>query len=356
LQRAIEAVQPQLVIPSDDRGVQHLHELYQRARSSGTSGTTELIAHSLGSPESFPVVAGRCKLLEVAEQEGLRVPHTKQLNTADDLTSWKATNELPWVLKGDGTFGGRGVRIAQTHEEAESHFLEIQGLFGGMRAAKRAIVNRDPFWLRPWWNHVRPAVIVQSYIAGRPANCAFLCWKGEVLAGIAVEVVSSEGITGPASIVRVVDNPEMMVAAERIAGRLCLSGFFGLDFMIEDGGNACYLIEMNPRCTPLSHLQLGKKRDLVAALVAKLLGRPLTEIAPVTEKDLIAYFPQAWHFRSEFLDISFQDIPQGEPKLIEELIRPWPDRSLLYRLVAKLGGATGITDTAMPSQDGARIS
>jgi hypothetical protein len=126
--------------------------------------------------------------------------------------------------------------------------------------------------------------------------------------------------------------------------------------MIEDGGNACYLIEMNPRCTPLSHLQLGKKRDLVAALVAKLLGRPLTEIAPVTEKDLIAYFPQAWHFRSEFLDISFQDIPQGEPKLIEELIRPWPDRSLLYRLVAKLGGATGITDTAMPSQDGARIS
>lgn len=358
LQRAIEAAQPQLIIPSDDRGVQHLHELYQRAQSSGTSGSvvTELIKRSLGSPESFRIVAGRCELLEIARQEGLRVPHTMQISTAGDLKSWKATNELPWVLKGDGTFGGRGVRIARTLEEAESHFLDIQGLFGGMRAAKRAIVNRDPFWLRPWWNHVRPAVIVQSYILGRPANCAFLCWKGEVLANIAVEVVSSDGMTGPASVVRVVDNPEMMLAAERIARRLCLSGFFGLDFMIEDGGTASYLIEMNPRCTPLSHLQLGKKRDLVTTLVAKLLGRPLTETEPVTEKDLIAYFPQAWHCRSEFLDISFQDIPQGEPKLIEELIRPWPHRSLLYRLVAKLSGAASITDTPMSSQDGVRIS
>jgi predicted ATP-grasp superfamily ATP-dependent carboligase len=207
---------------------------------------------------------------------------------------------------------------------------------------KRAIVNRDPFWLRPWWNHVRPAVIVQSYIVGRPANCAFLCWKGEVLAGIAVEVVSSDGMTGPASIVRVVDNAEMMLAAERIARRLCLSGFFGLDFMIEDGGNASYLIEMNPRCTPLSHLQLGKGRDLIGALAAKLLVQPLPETPPVTENELIAYYPQAWHCHSEFLGVSFQDIPRGEPRLVEELMRPWPDRSLLYRIVFKVSGIPAV--------------
>jgi hypothetical protein len=338
LQRAIEANNPQIVIPSDDRGVQHLHELYALARSAGAPGNAiaELIARSLGSPESFPVVAGRCELLEIAKQAGLRVPCTKLLKTVDDLKSWGGSNELPWVLKGDGTFGGRGVKIAQTAKEAEYCFLEIQGLFGAMRAIKRAIVNRDPFWLRPWWNNVRPAVIVQSYIVGRPGNCAFLSWKGEVLAGIAVEVVSSDGMTGPASIVRIVDNPEMMLAAERLAHRLCLSGFFGLDFMIEDGRNATYLIEMNPRCTPLSHLQLGKGRDLIGALGAKLLGQPLREIPPVTENELIAYYPQAWHCHSEFLDTSFQDIPQGEPKLVEELMRPWPDRSLLYRIISKL--------------------
>jgi hypothetical protein len=351
LQRAIEAVHPQIVIPSDDRGVQHLHELHAGARGLGPTGKeiTELIERSLGSPESFPIVVRRCELLEIAKQEGLRVPGTKLLKTADDLKSWEASNDLPWVLKGDGTFGGRGVRIAQTPQEAESYFLEIQGIFGGLRAVKRGIVNRDPFWLRPWWNKVRPAVIVQSYIVGHPANCTFLCWQGEVLAGIGVEVVSSDGMTGPASIVRVVDNPEMMLAAERIARRLCLSGFFGLDFMVEDGGKASYLIEMNPRCTPLSHLQLGKGRDLIGALGAKLLGQPLRETPPVTQNDLIAYYPQAWHCNSEFLETSFKDIPQGEPKLVEELMRPWPDRSLLYRIVAKLSGISAvIAERGMP--------
>ena len=163
-----------------------------------------------------------------------------------------------------------------------------------------------------------------------------------MLAGIAVEVVSSDGITGPASIVRVIDNPEMMLAAERLARRLCLSGFFGLDFMIEDGGNATYLIEMNPRCTPLSHLQLGRGRDLIGALGGKLLGQPLRETQPVTENELIAYYPQAWHCHSEFLDASFQDIPEGEPKLVEDLRRPWPDRSLLYRILSKLSGIPGV--------------
>ncbi len=357
LLRAIVASEPQIVVPSDDRGVQHLHELHASMRGAGSAGNAiaELIERSLGTSEAFGVVERRCELLEIARQEGLRVPCTKLLKKADDLKSWGESNALPWVLKGDGTFGGRGVRIAQSENEAESCFWDIQGLFSGMRAIKRAIVNRDPFWLRPWWNNVRPAVIVQSYVVGRPGNCAFVCWKGEVLAGIAVEVISSDGMTGPASIVRVVDNPEMMLAARRLARRLCLSGFFGLDFMIEDGGNSTYLIEMNPRCTPLSHLQLGKGRDLIGALGAKLSGQVVRETPPVTEKDLIAYFPQAWHCHSEFLATSFHDIPKGEQKLVEELIRPWPDRSLLYRLVVKLSGASSIADTPIPSEDGAGL-
>jgi predicted ATP-grasp superfamily ATP-dependent carboligase len=198
------------------------------------------------------------------------------------------------------------------------------------------VVNRDPFWLRPWWNNYRPAVVVQSYIPGRPANCAVVCWKGEVLAGIGVEVVSAEGSTGPAVIVRVVDNSEMILAAEKIAGRLGLSGFFGLDFMIEEGSGATYLIEMNPRCTPLSHLQLGTGRDLVEAFAARLLGRPLRETDPVTQNDTIAYFPQGWTTKSEFLQSAYLDIPREEPDLVQDLLQPWPDRSFLYRLVSKV--------------------
>ena len=334
---AIEAFQPDVIVPCDDRGVMHLHELYERATGQGEPGArvTSLLERSLGSPDSFATVSCRGKLLNVARQEGIRTPDSASLNLLDELEAWQAGHAFPWVLKGDGTFGGRGVRIAHSFEEATKDYLEIQGMFAARRAFKRAIVNRDPFWLRPWWQNQMPAIIVQSYVLGRPANCAMVCWKGRVLAGIAVEVVNSDGQTGPASIVRVVDNREMLDAAERLAARLELSGFFGLDFMIEKGNGSAYLIEMNPRCTPLSHLQLGKGRDMMEAFSAQLAGRPIQDTVPITENDLIAYFPQSRNSESSSLQASFQDVPQGEPDLVQALLHPWPDGSLLFRLASK---------------------
>jgi hypothetical protein len=337
LTTAIDATKPQIIIPCDDRGVQHLHELYECARREGTAGSkmAALIERSLGSPEGYPIVSSRYDLLRIASEEGLRVPATCLLRTVDELSSWQAGQALPWVLKADGTFGGRGVRLAVSREEAEALFLEMSRPYRTMRVVKRLIVNRDPFWLRPWWKRSRRAIIVQAHVHGRAANCAFVCSKGKVLGWIGVEVVSSEGPTGPATVVRVVDNPEMMLAAERLARRLGLSGFFGLDFMVEDGSGATYLIEMNPRCTPLCHLQLGKGRDMVGALWAQLSGQPFRETPPITQNPMIAYFPQAWGCKSEFLESSFQDIPREEPELVQELLRPWPERSLLFRLASK---------------------
>jgi predicted ATP-grasp superfamily ATP-dependent carboligase len=121
----------------------------------------------------------------------------------------------------------------------------------------------------------------------------------------------------------------MMVCAERIARRLKLSGFFGLDFMIEEGSGATYLVEMNPRGTPLCHLQLGKGRDMVDALWALLSHQPRQETPPVTQNNMIAYFPRAWNRENELLKSSFQDIPLDEPDLVREILRPWPTRTLL---------------------------
>jgi hypothetical protein len=334
LTAAVREFEPEIIIPCDDRGVQHLHELYVHARRSGGAGSNimTLIERSLGSPASYPVVSGRHDLLVIAREEGLCVPDTRLVNTLDDLKAWLVAQPLPWVLKADGTWGGGGVKIAHSLEEAETSFLDLTRLFSFRRAIRRFSVNRDSFWLRPWWNGLKPQVIIQAYIHGRPANCAVFCWEGKILAGIGVEVVSAEGLTGPASVVRVIDNPEMKRAAERIASRLGLSGFFGLDFMIDDDSGDTYLIEMNPRCAPPCHLQLGKGRDLIGALCAQLSGQPLQHTLPATTNRMIAYFPQAWNCQSEFLQSSFQDAPWGEPDLVQELLRPWPNRSLLFRL------------------------
>lgn len=332
--RAIEATEPQILIPCDDRAVEHLHELYAHARAQHNSGRklAALIERSLGDPKSYPLVCSRQDLLRIAQEEGLRVPATRLVRTRDDLDSWQAEQPLPWVLKADGSWGGRGVRIAHTHQLAKEFFREISRPFRAARAIKRWCVNRDPFWVQPWLERVQPAVVAQSYVRGIPANCAVVCWEGEVLAGIAAEVVNSEGETGPANVVRVVDNPEMMRCAERIASRLGLSGFFGLDFMIESGTGASWLIEMNPRCTPLCHLQLGKGRDMVGMLSAQLTGRPYRETPPVTDRDMIAYFPQAGGSGSKFHHSTYEDVPEGEPELVRELLRPWPERTFLFRI------------------------
>ncbi len=347
LKAAIDAVDPDIVVPSCDRSVEHLHELYEQEKSRGPAGSkvVSLIEHSLGLPESYPIVSSRNDLLAIAREEGVRVPATSRINSLEDLRAWQMREPFPWVIKADGTWGGVGVRIVQSAEQAEQACRELAQISRFTRAIKRWIVNRDPFLLRPWWNRLERKIIAQSYVHGRPANCTVFSWKGRVLALIGVEVIRSDGATGPASIVRIIDNAQMRFAAERIASRLGLSGFFGLDFMIENGSGTVHLIEMNPRLAPPCYLRLGKGSDLPGALWAQLAGQPIPEHPPVTENDLIAYLPQTLKINDSILPHCFQDLPLNEPELIKELLNPYPDRTLLFRLVqyfarkkARLGG------------------
>jgi hypothetical protein len=333
LMAAIERCHPQIVIPCDDLAVQHLHELYGHARETSAADLALLLERSLGSPASYPVVSSRYDLLKVAAEEGILVPDTSVVSSLDDLKLWEEKNGFPFVLKADGTWGGRGVRIVESMEHAEPAFRELSERANVAKVIKRLILEQERSWLRSWWLRNRPTITAQSHIAGRPANCAVVCWEGEILAGISVEVISAQELTGTATVVRVVDSPSMSLAAKRIARRLGLSGFFGLDFMIDDEHDVIHLIEMNPRCTHLCHLQLGEGRDMVGALWARLTGQPYQAAPPITENDLIAYYPQALQGRGEFLQWSFHDVPQGEPQLIEELLHPWSGRSLAGRVI-----------------------
>jgi hypothetical protein len=350
LSDAIRAAEPDIIIPCCDRSVEHLHELYAQSRSGGENKLAALIERSLGSPRSHAIVSSRYELLKLAGEQGIRAPRTSPINTPEELESWMKRERFPWVLKADHTWGGGGVEVVHSAGEVQRSLTQLARLFRPARALKRTLINRDSFWLWSWWHGSQHALSAQSYIQGRPANCSVVCWEGRVLAGIGVAVIVSEGLTGPASVVRIVDNPEMTFAAERIAARLGLSGFFGLDFVIKEGSGAAYLIEMNPRTTPPCYLRLGKGRDLAGALSAQLSGQPHIESVPVTENEMIAYFPQAWHGDRDLLQSCYQDIPQGEPELVEELVHPFPERTLLFRLAKHLerkGNPNDGTEAAM---------
>jgi thioesterase domain-containing protein len=350
---AIRQAKPHLVVPCDDRAVEHLHQLHAQECCGPANDVCRLIERSLGPPASYPVVSARYPLLTLASAQGLPVPDTAVTGAGAPFDAWARSHRFPWVLKADGTWGGHGTRIVATQQEAEKLVRRMTQPLGASRALKRLVADRDPFWILPWRNHSTSQVVVQSYVQGSAANCAVVCWEGKVLAGIAAEVICAQGETGSATIIRVVDSPEMMCAAERLAAHLGLSGFFGLDFVIEASTGKPYLIEMNPRLTPLCHLQLGAGRDLVSAITAQLTGEPLTVLPSLVPSDHIAYFPQAWHWdrTSDLLWNSFHDVPWEEPLLVQELLRlPWPVRSLPARLSAGLRAlAPGKTNSRHPA-------
>jgi ATP-grasp domain len=344
LRSAIEAYDPEIVIPTCDRSVQHLHELHATtvAAGDGRVAIATLIERSLGAPESFSVASSRESLIRIARSEGIPVPETRSIRELEDLRNWSTEYAPPWVIKADGTWGGRGVRIALSRDEAERYFAHLMEHGSHTELIKRMILNRGRDWVLSEWKLARPGMIAQSYINGRPANCAVACWQGKVLAGIAVEVITANGAQGPANIVEVVPGREMLSAAEKIARRLGITGFFGLDFMIESGTGATYLIEMNPRCTPPCSLPLGKGRDLVAAIVASLTRQEELFRQPIIMNTRIAYFPQVLLGKGDSSQLgahsAYLDIPEDEPELIQDLLHPWSERSVSGRLLDFLRG------------------
>ena len=88
---------------------------------------------------------------------------------------------------------------------------------------------------------------------------------GEVLGIVTVEVLSAQGATGAANVVRLMRNVEIETAAQLLAKRLKPNGFYGLDFIREEGTGTLYLIELNPRCTQLGHLNVSAQGDLAGA-------------------------------------------------------------------------------------------
>ncbi|HEV2395508.1 MAG TPA: ATP-grasp domain-containing protein [Candidatus Sulfotelmatobacter sp.] len=319
-ERAIREVRPDLVVPGDDLATWHLHELHRRELRKNPTGSEicDLVERSLGSAANFGVIAARNTFMQVAKEEGIRVPQSAVVGNLSDLHEWVARIGFPIVLKANGTSGGDGVRVVLTVEESERDFRKLQSPPLLARAVKRAVIDRDLTLLWPSLCRRRPVVSAQTFVAGREATSALFCWKGNVLASLHFEVIQKTGATGHATVVRQIDHEEMSSAPEKIARRLNLSGFHGLDYMIEDQTGNAYLIEINPRTTQVGHLALGEGRNLPAALWQVLTGKRHVSKSSITSRDTIALFPQEWKRdpASLFLVQAYHDVPWREPALV----------------------------------------
>jgi biotin carboxylase len=261
--------------------------------------------------------------MELAHEEGIRVPKTAVIANLGDLRKWINNEGLPAVLKANGTSGGEGVRVVHTPEEAERAFRRLQAPPALARVAKWAIVDQNMTLVWPALLRRRSIVNAQTFVPGREATSLAACWKGTVLASLHFEVLGKQELSGPATVMRLVENQEMAAAAEKMVRRLNLSGLHGFDFMLEKETGNAYLIEINARATQVGHLTLGPGRDLPAALYAAVTGNAVQPAQRLTEKDTIALFPQEWlrNPKSPFLRSGYHDVPWEEPDLVRSCIR-----------------------------------
>ena len=159
---------------------------------------------------------------------------------------------------------------------------------------------------------------------------------------IGVEVCETTKTNGFGTLIRVSDNHDMEFAARQIAQRLKLNGVFGLDFVIKTGTDHAYLIEMNPRVTPLAHFRFGLGQDPAAALYDLATSANAAQFAPPQPgcarenghrppEDLIGVFPHVLTrgvTNSDGVRI-IPDVPWDQPDLIR-LTMPLPRSPLAF--------------------------
>ncbi len=315
LARTMRRWQPALVICVDDvavRILQALHHRLVRSRLETAKPLVALIEHSLGDPRWYGLTE-KSAIMSIAPALGIRCPRTVEIVDRAAFSRELATADFPIVLKLDGTTGGAGVRIARARADAWTAYLELNAIrrkallldrlrSAGFRRGDRAAAPE-------------PRVTIQQHIEGRPASRALLCWQGTVIAGLSVEATEVSCEAGPATVVRMIDHPEIEAAARSLTARLGLSGFCGYDFVIDPNGRA-FLLEVNPRVTPTCHLNW--RVDLLGMLFSRVTGLSGRARQVYRPDETIALFPHEWlrNPASPHLASGPHDVPWHEPAFI----------------------------------------
>ena len=321
LRNAIEAANPDLIIPSDDTTAAQLHELYKLtdATDSASNKLRSLIAHSLGDPTNYPIFYSRAGIASLAHAAGVLSPTTTNICN-HELFSQLENIGFPAVLKSDGSFGGMGVAFIRTRAEAKRAFGKLTSYNNLARALSRLIVDGDANLILPSLRRTRPQLSIQRFLFGKRANAAVACWKGAVLAQVCVEVIASKEATGPATVVTVIAHPGMSQAVERLVRALNLSGLCGFDFILDSTDGSAHLIDFNPRATQTCHLLSSERTRPVLWLAAKLRGLP-----PIVDDHLsphcgpIVLFPHgpAYVPKSHYSKYTEIDLPSESPELVK---------------------------------------
>lgn len=327
-----ESWEPELVIPVDDRTAlflagAHAHA-FTRKRHRALAAR---LRFSQGNPAALPQATSKRATLDLARQLGVRAPASRTVTSLRDVMAFNAEHPFPIVLKQSYSCGGNGVFICQNEREAGMALTNLlwadrpQVRFRAWRGGLRGRV------LSRHWLPTDRSIVACQFIAGKNATSLTAACEGETLAALTAEVVESyPNAKGPSSVVRFIHHEEMRRASASLVRHWGLTGLIGFDFIL-DANDAAWLLECNPRPTPIAHLGARAGADLCLALRERLVSG-----SPSSQPDhpaglMVAFFPfETWRDpKSPHLVTAHYDIPSDDSELLERLTnaRPWAQLS-----------------------------
>lgn len=333
LRRAIVASTPDLIVACDDRAVSHLVRLHaaEMKRSGVPSSVARIIVRSLGRPENYARVISRYGSLQEMQDRGVRVPDTLPITSETDIDHGLSALGLPVVIKSDGSWGGEGVVVAYTREEAHAAWRKLAHAPSRVRSLARALRRKDTHFLLAALKPEASPVCMQRFVPGRPAASAFAAHNGKIVALFHYDVLVADATIGPPNVIRRIDDAEMDKAARIVAERFELSGLHGLDFIRDEEGKV-HLIEINPRATQGGTLPFGAGRDLPAALAQTLTDQTVGRRSAIGN-DIVAFFPREMRRdpASPYLHEGYHDVPRDDPAVLRAMVSA--DRSTLPKRI-----------------------
>lgn len=295
--QAVEAWKPTLIVPAMETAVSALLEiwrLYEHGKLPGLSTeAVEAIRRSIPDPAAQRYFYSKIDLLNTLAERGVRIPAQRELHTFGDADVFVQEHGYPVIIKPDYGYAGSGISICHDEE-----------------ALLAALTKRlNPTSGQRW--------CIQRYIPTKSSMYQLAAKDGVLLAGYSLyRVETYPGVTGPSSVIRMVENPEMEHAARELAKLLGYNGFGSAQFMTEDEGlGKAYLIEGNLRLGVSMHLSSQFGPDLNKALFEAYSGQPVAPYPSNLGLTIALYPAEVFRDRNSEYMKGIVDYVEDDPEL-----------------------------------------
>ena len=311
--RMVDGFLPQWLVPCDEMAVRLLFSLALEAPPGLASATharlCALVQASLGDPRFYAASMDKTMLPAAVEPLGIRVPEYAVVPSADEALAQANALGYPLVLKRRFGFAGEGVAV-------------IDGAHD-VRAAAERLFRPDPLDLA---TERTPRLLVQRFVRGPYRSQALVARRGATLAGFAWErAVATTPVKGQTALLRFVDSPSTRATAEQLCRVFGMSGFFNVQFVVDERTGDAHLLEINRRI--VTHMHVGERVgiDLARALHRALEGDSGEPSAPRpgTAGKTLVVFPREW----------VRD-PRSRLLVEHPVDVPWDDRALIRAMLA----------------------